>query len=85
MVSDRHGPLEFRHGVVEDDVPQVAFALESVASQGACRADAVAYPHGDWISSVVDVCDVLSGRLENRFRVSVLVRYKAYEDQSPEG
>lgn len=67
MVPDPHGPLVLRHGVVEGYVPQMAFTLQSVASYGARRADAGAYTHGDGISSVVDVCDVLSRRLENRF------------------
>ena len=67
VVPDPHGPLEPRHGVVEDHVPQMASAFQSVTSQGACRADPGAYTHRDGISSVVDMCDVLSGRLEDRF------------------
>ena len=65
MVPNPYRPPELRHGVIEDHVPQVAFTLHSVASQGAWRADAGAYAHGDRISSVVDVCDVLSRRLED--------------------
>ena len=66
MVPDRHRPLELRYGVVEDYIPQMASTLQSVASQGTRRADPGAYTHRDRISSIVDVGDVLSGRLENR-------------------
>jgi hypothetical protein len=68
MVPDPHGPPELRHGVVEDNVPQMAFTLQSVASQGARRADAGAYAHRNRIPGVVDVCDVLSGWLEDRVK-----------------
>ena len=66
MVPDPHGPLELRHGVEEDYVPQMAFTLQSVASQSTRRTDAVAYPHRNRVSGVVDVRDVLSRWLEGR-------------------
>ena len=67
MVPDPHGLLvPLRHGV-EGHVPQMSFTFQSVAFYGARRADAGAYTYVDGISSVVDVCDVLSRRLEDRF------------------
>ena len=66
MVPNPHGPLELRHGVVEDYVPQMTPTLQSVTSQGACRTDTIAYSHWNRISGVVDVRDVLGRRLEDR-------------------
>jgi len=64
MIPDPHGPLELRHGVIEDHVPQMTPAFQSVTSQGTRRTDTIAHSHGDRIPCVVDVRDVLSGWLE---------------------
>ena len=64
MVSDPHGPAELRHGVVEYYVPQMAFTLQSVASQGARRTDPGAHTHRDRIAVVVDMRDVLGSWLK---------------------
>jgi hypothetical protein len=48
----------------------MTFTLKGVTSNGTGRADASADAHRDGIPSVVDVCNVLSGRLSDQQYVS---------------
>ena len=63
MMNNIRAPAELRHRVVLDRPAEVAARLERDPRRVAGGAHACAGAHGDRVAGVVDVCDVLDGRL----------------------
>ena len=85
MVDDVRAPAELRHRVVPDRPPEVAARLERDPRGVACGAHARAGAHGDRVAGVVDVRDVLDGRLCEGGALEVRGKWGEGEDEDGVG
>ena len=68
MVHYIRTPSELGHSIVANDLAEVAASLEGDAGQCAGRADAGTGPHGDRVTSVVHMRNVMCGGLKEHER-----------------